>query len=283
MAWNKPNAENQDTQTTNCGGHPWRWCGFAIIVVVALMCVAFFLFTERPLMKEKKAKVATAVQIPTVETNPSVSKAETNIVKELTVRERKLKFYRDKYGDNIPENLKPVVYFLEHPPAKKFKAKGSCDYLRFPAERQIAGLVTQPIGTYYVLQPKFGQTFDRDFLNSMLSKIEIHDDDDEKTREVKQSVIDAKKEIARLCKEEGRNPSDIMNDYAKGMYEIGRYQKDIEEELIRAKKSDMSDSDLTDYWNAANELLKKKGLEPIKMPSLIRRGKWLKRMKGIKQ
>ena len=30
--------------------------------------------------------------------------------------EEKLKYYRDKYGENIPSNLKPIVYYLENPP-----------------------------------------------------------------------------------------------------------------------------------------------------------------------
>jgi hypothetical protein len=190
----------------------------------------------------------------------------------LSRRERELKEIREKFGDNIPENLKATVYFLEHPPQKTFKVKSNEDYLRHPSERQIAGVALMEPGTYFVTKPEFGESFDRDFLDAMIDKIEIYDDDSDDVKSGKQSVTELKKEIADICKKEGKTPSEVMNELAATMYELGKYQRDIEEELDKIHEdAAYSDEEFEDFCEAANRMLEAKGLPPLSFPDIARR------------
>ena len=202
--------------------------------------------------------------------------------KKLSRRERELKEIRDKFGDNIPESLKATVYFLEHPPQQTFKVRSKASFLRHPSERQIEGVVLAEPGSFFVVKPEFGESFDQDFMTALLDKIEVNDDDSEETRAIKENVSAVKKEIAEICKREGRKPSEVMNEHAAAMYELGRFQRDLEEELDRIHANEeYSDKDVEDFCEAANRLLKAKGLAPIQHLDLTRRSFRIKSMQRM--
>ena len=189
---------------------------------------------------------------------------------------------RDKFGDNIPESLKATVYFLEHPPQKGFKVRSNTDFLRHSSERMLAGVALVEPGTYFVVKPEFGESFDQDFLNALVDKIDINDDDSEETVAVKRGVADLKKEIAEICKREGKKPSEVMNEHAAAMCELGRYQRDLENELDRIHANEeYSDKDVEDFCTAANELLKSKGLPPMQHLDLTRRSFMIKSLQKM--
>ena len=225
--------------------------------------------------KPKSTKPPKAVEKPVI-TNTPVATPKIRQTEE-DKRAARLKRIRDKYGDNIPDNLKAVVYFLEHPPARHFKAQGSHSYFRHPSERQIAGVVFTEPGTYFVMKPEFGDAFDRDFLNALMDKIDVNDDDSDEVRQAKEAMRDVKKEIADACKTSGKKPSEVLNEHATAMYELGLYQRNLEEELNKIHANpDLSDNDVEDFCKAANALLESKGLPQMPLPNLARRGIRLK-------
>ena len=247
---------------------------FIIVVAVAAVAAYFALRGNRggqsPRGEPESSRGKIAEVAPA--TNRAESAAKPPEEKPLSKREQRLKYYRDKYGDNIPENLKPVVYFLEHPPQKTFKVEGDTPYLRHPSERHIAGLVLVEPGTFFVMKPEYGEAFDKDFLNALMDKIEIYDDDPEDVKRVKEEVELAKKEISATCRREGKVPSEIMNEQAAAMFELGRYQRDLEEELDKIYDNpDLQDAEVDDFFKAANKLLESKGLAQLQLPDLSRR------------
>lgn len=231
---------------------------------------------EKPKVEKPKAeKPQKPAEKPIVTNTPAASPKVRQTEEEK--RAARLKRIRDKYGDNIPDNLKAVVYFLEHPPARHFKAQGSHGYFRHPSERQIAGVVFTEPGTYFVMKPEFGEAFDRDFLNALMDKIDINEGDSEEVRQAKEAMRDVKKEIADACKAGGKKPSEVLNEHATAMYELGQYQRNLEEELNKIRANpDLSDNDVEDFCKAANALLASKGLPQMPLPSLARRGIRLK-------
>ena len=85
------------------------------------------------------------------------------------------------------------------------------------------------------------------------------------------------KEIADACKAGGKKPSEVLNEHATAMYELGQYQRNLEEELNKIRANpDLSDNDVEDFCKAANALLASKGLPQMPLPSLARRGIRLK-------
>ena len=221
-----------------------------------------------PKVKQIKPESSTPV-VPKVDNKPQSN--ESSEV-QLTKRERDLKQIRDLYGDNIPENLKPVVYFLEHPPKQVFKVKSNLSYFRHPSERKIAGVAFAEPGSYFVVKPEFDEAFNKDFINALVDKIEISNDDSDEVKAGKSAMTELKKEIADICRKEGKTPSEVMNEHASSMFELGRYQRDLEKEIERIQTNpDYTDADVEDFCKAANELLGSKGLPPMPFPDLTRR------------
>ena len=250
-----------------------------ILLVAALAAIgaAVWLWPESSQLPQKK--VATPVKT----IKPSIKKAEvlkpaTNSAPTLSKRERQLKQIRDKYGNNIPDNLKPVVYFLENPPTQIFHpARTAADIFKRSSEREIASMISTEPGTWFMRRPTFGERFDRDFAESLKDTIDINDDDTPEQKELKQAVIDTKAELASRMKAGGK-PSDVMNDFAGSMYELGEYRRSIEADLSRLKKDEtVSDKDIEEFVNAANQMLTSKGAKPIKMPQMLFRHISLKR------
>jgi hypothetical protein len=212
---------------------------------------------------------------------PSVKRVEkpsTNSAPVLSKQERQLKQIRDKYGDNIPDNLKPVVYFLENPPQKIFHpARTKADIFKRSSEREIAAVISTEPGTWFMRRPTFGRRFDADFAESLKEDIVIAETDTAAQKALKQAVIDTKAELSARMKH-GEKPSDIMNDFTGSLYELGQYRRTIEEELTRLKKDEtISDKDIVDFVGAANQMLTEKGAKPIQMPKMIFRHISLKR------
>jgi len=227
---------------------------------------------EKP-KAEKPTKAAArpaATNAPPVVTNAPPTKEEK--------RAAQLKSIRDKYGDNVPENLKPVVYFLENPPQRTFHpARSKASIFKRRSEREIAAMVTAEPGTWFMRKPVFNERFDEDFRASLGEKIEISDDDTEEQKALKRAVIDTKAELAERMKA-GEAPSAVMGAHADAMYELGQYRRMIQDELGKLKRdAQYSDRDIEDFVKAANKMLADKGAKPIPMPKMVLRHVSLKR------
>ena len=211
---------------------------------------------------------------------PKPEPVATNAV-PLTKEEKRaaqLKQIRDKYGDNIPENLKPVVYFLEHPSQKTFHpARTKASIFKRRSEREIASMIMTEPGTWFMRKPMFNDRFDSDFRASLDEKIEITDEDTDEQKILKQAVIDTKAELAARMKA-GENPSAAMNAFADSMYELGQYRRMLQDELGKIKRdASYSDKDVQEFVETANKMLKDKGAQPIPMPKMVFRQVSLKR------
>lgn len=249
-----------------------------IVVVALAAAVALFLFKDKgSVTVEKAAKKPTKVKEVTPAPAPKTPEPE----RELTEDEKRLaeiKRLKEKFGDNMPAGLKMHIYYLENPPKTVIKLKNPYEFLQHPSEQEIASIINIVPGTEMIEKPEFGESFNRDFINAMLDKIEINDDDSEEVRQMKSDVAEAKKQIAKICKEEGKKPNQVMSEYATSLFELSKYKLNLEEELRAANNNaDISNADLQDYYRAANKILEKKGLDPIEVPAFKGRARRLER------
>ena len=194
-------------------------------------------------------------------------------------RLREIREIEDHFGTNMPAGLKTHLYYLKNPPKVSMQAKSPNDFFKHTSERQIAGTVFVDPGTFFLVQPTFDAQFDQDFINAMLDKIEVEDGDSDEVREKKRQMTELKKEIAAICKQEGRKPSEILNEHAKTMFELGRYKELLNEQIREIHDNpDMTDADVEDAFKAANVMLEKKGLPALNVPKLTRRAFKLQRL-----
>ena len=95
----------------------------------------------------KRGLIATNAHVgaSTENANPSPEKKKYS---QLT-REEKLAYFRDKYGDNLPDNLKPIVYYLENEPKTNYKPKPRLEAIfKYRSEREIASFLMVEPGTW---------------------------------------------------------------------------------------------------------------------------------------
>jgi len=97
-------------------------------------------------------------------------------------------------------------------------------------------------------------------------------DDSPEDRELKLAVADAKNELGERMAA-GEKPSEVLNGLTDSLYELGKYKRQLEQELTKIRLDPTyTDADIGDFVKAANTLLQEKGLAPIQMPNLVRRG-----------
>lgn len=256
-----------------------------LIVLIVVVIISSQYFKESPSQKNDKS-------IPKVNTPRSYKKDIENIsslqknnqkkkkYNEMS-NEEKLKYYRDKYGENIPSNLKPIVYYLENPPKQNFKPNSRPESIfHNRSEREIAAFLLAEPGKTMVRPISFNDKFDENFKESLTKEIELLSEDSPDQRELKLAVIETKKELLLKLKE-GKKPSEIMTEAANELYQLGQYRNQLEKEILAIKNDpSKSNQDLIETVMAANIMLKKKGLKPIRQPNLFIRNATLKKSKS---
>lgn len=285
MAWNKPSETKVEVKDGGGQRNVYLKGILAGVIVIALGAGAFFLFSSgeadpRPLQKERTPKTIKEIA-PATNAVSSVTNSVKKEYKDMTNAE-KLQYFRNLYGDNPPMGVKTMMYFLEHPSTQGFHpARSRTDIFKHFSEKRIAGLLLAEPGRLMIQMPTFDDRFDKDLESTILDKIEILDTDSEQDRQLKQAVIDTKKELFAHLKETGEMPSTVLAAEAKKLYELGRYKHELQRQITAARKNaDYSDDDVRDFVMAANSMLEQKGLKPFSMPSLVLRQTQLTRAKG---
>jgi len=150
--------------------------------------------------------------------------------------------------------------------------RGNYEIFNHRSENMIAALVCAPVGTQIVGGPNFDDGFMQDLAAALVDKIEISPDDDEQTRYYKESVIAAKKELQALLKSGGDVREELIRT-RKELQDLGVYKNQLEAEIGRMQRDPdnaLSESDVGDLLEAANKMLKEKGIEPFEFNSLTK-------------
>lgn len=280
MGWNGSKIDNMgrsSAQGIMRGGHHRKIlnrhrvavAGLSVIIL-GIFSASYFIF-GRGSGKESLSRKPTAAhssQIADVGTNSTkVSTAlprPAKAYKDMS-REEKIKYWRDKFGNNLPDNIKPIVYYLENPPQQTYRGKSRPEAIfRHKSERQIAAFLSVTPGNWMMRPKVFDKSFDDDFTQSMCERIEILPNDTEEQRQLKELVINAKKELAARLKA-GETPSEIMTATAKELYDLGQYRRNLQKEVIAAQHDpNLSDQDVADTVEAANKMLEAKGLKGLR-------------------
>lgn len=278
MAWNQSTTtEDSNRLTTKRFGTIISRVAIKGVVAASLIAIVAFVaqvficcpnetaVEKEAIVKAKDKQIEAVFQETVVRTNLPA-------IKTVRSQEEEIAYLESKYGENMPDGLKARLYFLKHPPKRKFKVKSPFHYFKHHSERQIASLASAKPGAYFLLRPEFGARFNDDFAMASAEPIVVENGDTDDIRLVKESVEALKKEISEICKKEGKTPAQIMTEQADALYELGRYQHDLEIQLNQIEDNpEYSDKDVEDFISAANELLKKKGIEETFNSNLTRR------------
>lgn len=235
-------------------------------VVVALAAVAYFAFfsgSENP-QAEKPDKDRGRIKEVTPAAAPKAAPVATN-----KVEKNKLETYIDERGVERYKGGLRVVKKFPKPPANQMNTNKHI--FKHSAELEIEGLVTITPGKFMIDVPINGRVFLKSFKESLKEEIEILDTDTEEEKEIKRAVITAKKEL-KDAMDRGEDIVKIMNDSRKELVRLNQYRDQIVETAReQLSKEDTTDQDVADFVEAANSMLTKNGIRPLKANDLTRR------------
>ena len=109
--------------------------------------------------------------------------------------------------------------------------------------------------------------FDEEFEKSLSKEIKINTEDSDEEREIKQAVIELRKELKER-KASGESLSKLMIDTRNQLMELAGYRDELEQQVEKLKAdNDFSEKDEEDLIKAANQMLEDRGVKPFVLPS----------------
>ena len=179
--------------------------------------------------------------------------------------------YRDKDGIlrfkdgncRAPDPTRPVMV-QPHP------GRWTHEVFKHPSEDAIAQLLKAKPGETRLLSTDFSDpAFLADFKDSLKEEIVINETDRLREKQIKQAVIETKKEIEQRLAA-GEKLGDILSDAAKEINRLAAYRKNVRKMVLDAvKNGNFSDADVRDCVAAANKMLEENGANPIKADEFI--------------
>lgn len=138
------------------------------------------------------------------------------------------------------------------------------------AENEIACLLTLDPGETIVDIPTYSEQFKREFYEGLREPIEFADEDTEEQRELKTMMIEARNELKRQI-DAGGDLGEILAETRQELIDLARYKSMLSFQLGEIQNDrTMTDQDLEDFVNAANEMLESKGIAPMELGFLAK-------------
>ena len=273
MAWNAPQSGKMPQRNNaNRGVRPLFLAGATLVAVAVVGFTAWLMSGgEKPPQKAEPPKVKKTSPIKTVAPDLETTKP--------VVKEEPASFRTNRWGE-VVKRKKPETYVDERgilrykkgngrvPNPDDFKnpirisSRGNMHEFKHPVENEIAALIMAQPGEPLVGEPDYSN-MKQDFVNALIDKIEISEDDSEMDRELKQNVEELKKELAERVK----NGEDIVEIFKEARRELrmsADYKQNLNEVILeQLYDPNISDEDLETTMQAANKMLEAKGIEPI--------------------
>ena len=281
MAWNVPQGGKTPQKRKSNGGVRPLFMVVAALIVVATVGIIVWMVssgqTETVVDEGKPAKKKVAV---ITEAKPDIAPLKPEVKPEEPS-------YRTNRWGKIVKRQKPETYVDERgvlrykkgngrvPNPEDFKnptrisTRGNMHEFRHPVENEIAALIMTQPGEFLVGEPDY-DALKRDFVNALIDKIEIDEEDSELDKELKQNVEELKKDLAERVKN-GEDIAEIFREARRELQQSAQFKQNIDE-LVQEQlyNPDISDEDLTTTFEAANKMLEAKGIEPMSEKRMLR-------------
>lgn len=254
----------------------WTCVGFIVVAG------AFFMATHLGVENDARSIPAATDKVKRiVKVAPSVAPPATAV----QPKTEKLVGRMSTKGTPIPDNVQPDERgILRYPGGLRWIDTNDLHVVRHPRKKQlfkhhsensIATLLTlepEKMAPFLVgRRPKFGQRFVDDFKASFYDEPVFPDDDTPEEREVRNMVLDVKKEL-KVALDSGKDVAQIMNDAQNELDRLVLYRDTLMKQLKEIKLDDQcSDDDVRDFITAANQMLKSRGLQELATPNLTYR------------
>ncbi len=236
-------------------------------LIVIIGGLAIFYFMNRSPEKKVEPPKPAPKPVPKVETpppKPKTNPAPQKVEEKLKPGERRhVKWTKPANWDQMT----PAQRTRAQPVGRVIRPKWMDEKKLFTkmSDQKIHRLLRVKPGQLFLGTATYDDRFVKTFLESLKEPIEFAEDDTPEEREMKQAVIDTRKELKEAY-DRGEDIAAIMRETEKQMHEQAAYRLDLRRAVVEYKKSgEHTDQDVKDYIEAANTILKENGMEPLKL------------------
>ena len=266
MSWNKPN--NEKVEIKDGGGRRNGLLrNLVACSVIAILSVAAFLFLNESNGKHQQTSPTPSTkQIREVE--PSIS---TNAARNAEIAAKPKERPAQRVGE-----IRDGFILLSSGELYPVKSVITVSCARVSLEdRSFERFSDRLIGSLLRIEPGEGLLgssedlfagFDKEFEESLAYPIEIKHDDPDDVKEMKQAVIELRKELKER-KAKGEDIEKIMIDSRNQLMELATYRDELEQQVEKLMSdNEFSEKDANDLVNAANLMLEERGAKPLDLP-----------------
>lgn len=274
-----PAKERTPQTSTHSNSHAFIRTLALVLALVAIGAVVWFFFlrtpTESMVTSKPEVKPKQSIEKETAKPVPSPREVVTNKPTAMPIQPKKadtpwkIGETRDGYI-LLPSGRKhKVVGVITNSANASTKAK--YEIFHHHIENEIASLLTMKPGETIIGTPRYSQNLKQEFLKSLENPIIIHDDDPDEIKELKNAMLETKQQIKDRI-DAGEDLAQILQDTRQEYQELAQYRHNIETEFAKLRRrADVTDQDLDDFVQAANAVLAKKGIAPLKIGPITRR------------
>lgn len=250
------------------------WLIFVVFALVAGV-VIFFITSKDPedstTDKPKASGMITEVK-PVIASN-LVAEVQREEPKPVVPKKRAIpdKVKPDEYGVlRWPGGARYIEEYYYHTNSVNPYA-GQKVVFKHPSDVHVSTLLRLKPGQMILGGIKYDKFFDKAFVESLEEDIEFNDDDTEEERQAKEDVIEARK-ILKEAMDRGESPAKVMQETRDELLKMFQYKQDLAEQIAALKQNeDMTDADVLDLYEAANAMLRDKGISEFSTKLLQRR------------
>lgn len=138
------------------------------------------------------------------------------------------------------------------------------------ADRRIARMLRIRPGEALIGESHYDPTFVKHFLKSFQEPEIPMPGDTEQQKELKRAVAEVKGEL-KARYDAGEDVMKILNDERENLRQLGAYKQELEKQVQDlSKDGSVSAKDIEDLVAAANQMLEKRGAQPIKITGFLK-------------
>ena len=273
MPWNQPNKKAEKAK-------PQKRLNLTVVTIALGVIVALVAWLMIPSQENEQKDVSKeSKKIKTVKStkSPKPYKVTNQHKKHLSERKPKTKKEKARRVGEIKDGyvLLPSgeLYEVKGVVTSQVASTSIADRtFKYNAERQVAHLLMVEPGEGMLGDGEsLYSDFDKEFKESLKEKITFDEKDTPEQRELKGAMIDIRAElIDRMNK--GEDLSKVMIETRKQLQELALYKDELSDRIEELKKDgNLSKQDRLDLLEAANEMLKERGIQPFLIPSSLQR------------
>ena len=282
MAWNRSSEKKVEVKG---GGGQWnvhlKGLIAGAIVVLGAAVAAWWLWptgesageTPPPRTKQRIKEVT-----PAAAPKPEVEKEDVIIgSRGLPINTYGKKIHKDENGvwrfetgQRVPDPNRPSERI-------ELKSMGTPKIFAFSCENEIAALLDVEPGEM-IMDVEYGEDFVADFRESLKEEIRASGDDDVRVRGMKDAVIEVKKDLlARLNR--GEDIARYMTEARNDLCNLHLYREELRHQVVDLLEDgeSVADKDVKDLIDAANTMLRDKGVKELEDNEFVRQSLILER------